>query len=60
MSKNQRKTTGDENNLGTENEFEIHRKKGKKTGEIGEIHRFVRFTSITSNLNLSQQSERDL
>lgn len=37
-------------------------KKGKKTRtrEIGEIHRFVRFTSITSNLNLSQQSERDL
>jgi len=36
--------------------------KGKKTRvrKIGEIHRFVRFTSITSNLNLSQQSERDL
>lgn len=34
--------------------------KNTRAIEIGENHRFVRFTSIISNLNLSQQSERDL
>lgn len=33
---------------------------GIKSREIKEIHKFVRFTSITSNLNLSQLSERNL
>lgn len=58
----ERKRTGSEGILSTENDNKIYRTKEKKTRgrKIGEVHRFVRFTSITSNLNLSQQSERDL
>lgn len=45
----------------TKRERERGRKgEGEREREGGEVHRFVRFTSITSNLNLSQQSERDL
>lgn len=38
----------------------VEKKGGKQKQKKGEIHRFVRFTSIKSNHNLSQQSERDL